>query len=323
MSLFDEAIAEAKKTGKKLLVSDIMLLRERENDLDIITNMSDEKFIERSALRGETDAADKMLWKNNINEAMKNVSDKSKIINTERFLSEDLNDNSVSKVVDENGEPKVVYHGSKTNITIFDSSKSDARQRLSKTIKPTNFFSDDRTVADFFAITEKQQYAAAISRSISIVLDAYSGEDVPEDVIDDDIWTESAQRTGKSKEWCKQFWENEVPAEYKRQDEFGYTRMKDPNVEKQKYQVFLNMKNPVFIDGKGERADKVLEENKKVINNNDEVIILNVDETVGKQETTTDYLVRNSNQIKSAVNNNGEFSTDNNDINHVPVTRTI
>ena len=323
MSLFDEAIAEAKKTGKKLLVSDIMLLRERENDLDIITNMSDEKFIERSALRGETDAADKMLWKNNINEAMKNVSDKSKIINTERFLSEDLNDNSVSKVVDENGEPKVVYHGSKTNITIFDSSKSDARQRLSKTIKPTNFFSDDRTVADFFAITEKQQYAAAISRSISIVLDAYSGEDVPEDVIDDDIWTESAQRTGKSKEWCKQFWENEVPAEYKRQDEFGYTRMKDPNVEKQKYQVFLNMKNPVFIDGKGERADKVLEENKEVINNNDEVIILNVDETVGKQETTTDYLVRNSNQIKSAVNNNGEFSTDNNDINHVPVTRTI
>ena len=111
MSLFDEAVAEAKKTGKKLLVSDMMLLREREKDIDVITNMSDDKFIERSAMRGETDAADKMLWKNDINAAMAKVSDKSKIINTEEFLKDDLDGKNVSKVVDENGEPLVVYHG--------------------------------------------------------------------------------------------------------------------------------------------------------------------------------------------------------------------
>ena len=119
MKLFDEAKAEAQRTGKKLLVSDMMLLREREADIDVITNMSNEKFIERSAMRGETDVANKMLWKNDINEAMRNVNDKSKVINTENFLLDDLYGTDVSKVVDENGEPLVVYHTGASGITSF------------------------------------------------------------------------------------------------------------------------------------------------------------------------------------------------------------
>lgn len=92
--------------------------------------------------------------------------------------------------------------------------------------------------------------------------------------------------------------------------------MYDPDVENQKYQVFLNLRNPVIIDAKGERADKVLEENKEVINNNDEVIILNIDETVGKRETATDYLVRKPNQIKH-VENLGTFNPNDNNIYHL------
>ena len=38
-----------------------------------------------------------------------------------------------------------------------------------------------------------------------------------------------------------------------------------PDVEKQKYAVFLNMRDPVIIDAKGERADKVLEDNKDIV----------------------------------------------------------
>lgn len=123
MRLFDEAVAEAKRTGKKLLVSDMMLLREREADIDAITNMSDFKFIERNAMRGETDTANKMLWKSDINEAMRNVADKSKIIDTENFLYDDLYGTNVSKVVDENGEPKVVYHGTRSEFSVFDKEK--------------------------------------------------------------------------------------------------------------------------------------------------------------------------------------------------------
>lgn len=222
----------------------------------------------------------------------------------------------VSKVIDENGEPLVVYHGSKSILKVFDPSKSESRQYLSQQIKPTNFFSSDETVADFFALTEEQSLASQISKSISIVLDAFAGEDVDADTLDDEVWTDAARRTGKSKEFVKDFWENKVPREYKMYDEFGTTRMEDPNINKYKYSVFLNMKSPIILDAKGERADRFIKANKEVLNNNDEVIIININETVGNKDTATDYLVRNPNQIKSATDNIGTFSRTDDDIRY-------
>ena len=214
----------------------------------------------------------------------------------------------ISKVVDENGEPLVVYHGSKSILNVFDPSKSESRQYLSQQIKPTNFFSSDKTVADFFALTENQSLASQISKSISIVLDAFAGENIDNDILDDEIWADAARRTGKSKEFVKDFWENKVPKEYKMYDDFGTTRMEDPDINKYKYNVFLNMKSPIILDAKGERADRFIEANKEVLNNNDEVIIINIDETVGKKDIATDYIVRNPNQIKSATSNSGSFN---------------
>jgi len=189
---------------------------------------------------------------------------------------------NASKVVDENGEPLVVYHGSKSILNVFDPSKSKSRQHLSQQIKPTNFFSSDKTVADFFAITENQRLASQISASIDTVLDAYAGENVDENILDDEIWTVAARKTGKSKEFVKDFWENKVPSEYKQNDEFGETRMKDPDINKYKYNVFLNMKSPIILDAKGERADRFIEANKEVLNNNDEVIIILMKQLVNK-----------------------------------------
>lgn len=220
---------------------------------------------------------------------------------------------NASKVIDENGEPRIVYHGSKSIFNVFDVSKSESRQRLSQQIKPTNFFSSDETVADFFAITENQRLASQISKSIDIILDVFAGEDIDKNVLDDKIWTEAASETGKSKEFVKDFWENKVPGEYKLNDEFGTSRMEDPDIDKYKYSVFLNMKSPIILDAKGERADKFIKANKEVLNNNDEVIINNINETVGNKDTATDYLVRNPNQIKSAGGENTTYSrTDDN-----------
>lgn len=98
--LFDEAKQEAITLNKKLLVSDIHFLRDRNDDLDVITNMSDEKFIERSKQRGEFDVADKQKWKDSINEVMNTVSDKSKILTTDHYLSYDLIDPTVSIYID-------------------------------------------------------------------------------------------------------------------------------------------------------------------------------------------------------------------------------
>jgi hypothetical protein len=97
----------------------LSLLKNRINDIDVVTNISDKEFIKRSHERGEHDEANKMLWKNDINEAMKNVP-AEKIVNTTGYINDLLNGNSVSKVVDKNGEPLVVYHGSDNdNLTIF------------------------------------------------------------------------------------------------------------------------------------------------------------------------------------------------------------
>lgn len=276
--------------------------------------------------KSNSDAED-ALWKSLVKDGIAEVVSESpkvghwnhtqyRIINDKLPQADDINsgDRGVSKVVDENGEPRVVYHGSKSIFNVFNSSESESRQWLSKQIKPTNFFSSDETVADFFAVTENQMLAAKISKSIDTILDAFAGEDVDKNVLDDEIWTEAAKNTGKSKEFVKDFWENKVPREYKMNDEFGTSKMEDSNIDKYKYNVFLNMKSPIILDAEGERANSFIEANKEVLNNNDEIIIINIDETVGRKVTATDYLVRNPNQIKSAGGENKTFSRTNNNI---------
>lgn len=94
--LFDQAVIDAKNSGKKLLVSDMHFLRDRSEDLDVVTNISDSEFIKRSHQRGEHDEADKMDWKNSINEAMKNVPS-DKIINTTGYISDLIDKSNVDE----------------------------------------------------------------------------------------------------------------------------------------------------------------------------------------------------------------------------------
>lgn len=228
----------------------------------------------------------------------------------------------VSKVIDENGEPKVVYHGSKSgNIQEFNPTLNKNRQYLSKKINPINFFTDEKSVADFFAISENQILASNISFGISRVLDALGNDkSISKEELDNYVWSECARLTGKSKEFCKDFWENKVPEEYKINDEYGNTIMKDDNIVNYKYNVFLNLKNPYILNANGEKADTFIINNQDIINNNDEIIIKNINETVGDKFIITDYLVRNPNQIKSADKNNGDFLTTNNNIYATKVT---
>ena len=230
--------------------------------------------------------------------------------------------NPVSYVVDENGEPLIVWHGSKAIFSEFNSAKSENRQFLSTTVNTTNFFSADKSVAQFFAVTEKQSIADQIRKSIGIILEAYSEENVSDDVLDDEIWSEASRRTGKSKEFLKNFWDNEVPSDYKQSDSFEESKIDDEDSKKYMYGVFISAKNPTIIDANGQRADKVLQQNREIIDNNDQVIITNIDETVGNQSQSTDYLIRNSNDIKS-INNNGNFSKADIDIYNIKVPINI
>lgn len=93
------------------------------------------------------------------------------------------------------------------------------------------------------------------------------------------------------------------------------------------YAVYLNEKNPLVIDCKGSLYNSIKHDGKTMDtydwanwaeeNGYDGVIFKNIKDGVdygSMQDTTDDYVVFKSNQIKSAENNNGDFSADNNDI---------
>lgn len=93
------------------------------------------------------------------------------------------------------------------------------------------------------------------------------------------------------------------------------------------YAVYLSAKNPLVIDCKGSLYNSIKHDGKTMDtydwanwaeeNGYDGVIFKNIKDGVdygSMQNTTDDYVVFNSNQIKSAENNNGDFSSGNNDI---------
>lgn len=88
LELFDEAVLESKRTGKKLLVSDMIVLEKREDVLDIITQMSEENFAHRSEQRDEPYDENRKLWKQDIDEVMNNVQDKSKVVFSNDYFSD-------------------------------------------------------------------------------------------------------------------------------------------------------------------------------------------------------------------------------------------
>lgn len=102
--------SKTKKEGKILFASPHNLLKMFPQDFDRIINLKDEDFVKRNIERGGKERESK-LWKEGINNT---------ILNTTNIPIEYLNENQhfedylnkyigVSKVVDENGEPKLMF----------------------------------------------------------------------------------------------------------------------------------------------------------------------------------------------------------------------
>ena len=182
---------------------------------------------------------------------------------------------NASKVVDENGEPLVVYHGNRTDnkITAFDLSKKGTEHR-------------ERAISGFWFTTDK-----------NIAKDIYA------------IIPESKGR--------------------------GIEHLKYGEI----IPVFLNIKNPVITEQQGikvsdtpygkftiakERLNNFIDRSKNLETKDTDGYILTMvdsddrtDDYVSKQ---TQLVVFNPNQIKSATENIGTFSTTNNDIRHSSIT---
>lgn len=82
-----DAVAESKATGKTLVVSDMIILREFEDDLDRVITTSEETFLKRATQRGDSNHDANVSWKNNLDEAISKVN-QNKVVSTDKYLSE-------------------------------------------------------------------------------------------------------------------------------------------------------------------------------------------------------------------------------------------
>jgi hypothetical protein len=210
--------------------------------------------------------------------------------------------NDVSKVVDENGEPLVVYHGSDSKFTVFDI-KNREQLDLSKLVGKKHFFSSEKSVAKYFARDNEVNMLHTISMELDNV-----GEEEDEQA----VWDYIGHHIGKTGEETKNIWFDAKKSG--KVNNYGDVVIR-PDLDEKLYEVFLNIKNPLILDANQERADKFIETNEEKIKEAESIIIKNIDETVG-DKIGTDYIVSNSNQIKSATDNVGTFSPENNDIRY-------
>ena len=188
---------------------------------------------------------------------------------------------NASKVVDENGEPMVVHHGTiSSRFSTFD----DSVRKNSKAPKETYWFAEDRDNAMTYAGSEEGMYATFLNLRTPAIIDAKDG-----------AWYE-------------------LPADFEVYDGAEIDEMFDTIEEAQAFAREHNI-NEDDIEARGVTDTNAFVKRMKDSGKYDGVIIKNVIDA-GDQDVeyevrpTNEYVVFSSNQIKSATENNGEYSED-------------
>jgi len=187
-----------------------------------------------------------------------------------------------SKVVDSQGNPKIVYHGTITSFDTFSSKFQGAVTRATSS-KSGFFFTDSSRTAQSYA-----DYGATVSPVQRLV--------------------EEADKAGDRGNWDK-YDEKMLEAEaLESQLADPANRGRGQNI----MPVYLSIKNPLVFDAKGENPegiggiDPLIQRAKRA--GHDGVIILNFDDAAGlANDNAEHYIVFNPEQIKSAVGNAGTF----------------
>jgi hypothetical protein len=241
-------------------------------------------------------------------------------------------DNS-SKVVDKDGKPMPVYHGT----TKLDNGKPFKIFRTDINLS-TSMFSDSKSIASFFSgggdsrfDDYVKNYEMIDKNSIKDMLRFINYTSGEKHVI------KEINITGTEEKFYRLESEHISSPLGRTTDEVikSLTRECEKLIwnRNQKansggiYKVYLNIRNPYIVDAKGCEFDKIqtdlyrepisvsaIGKLVKNIGKYDGVIIKNVRETTYKTSPSTDYLVFNPNQIKHALDNSGEFSPNNDSI---------
>ena len=231
---------------------------------------------------------------------------------------------NASKVVDENGEPLVVYHGSKDNsFTIFDSTKNDKGQK-------GFFFTNDSTMASSYG---KNPRGFFINSRNPYIIEGHNKNwndltvevtDIAKDKLDsirlfrNDLLLQLKE--GKTSKEIYDYWNDKY---FKLYDK--YLSLSNSLIDKIKKIAILNKLNK--FEGKGNflkstrYTERVLE-----LDSEDTNIIFKSIKDYGpvfdkgaainmiNNIAANVYVVTNPNQIKSATDNSGAFSNTENDV---------
>lgn len=176
-----------------------------------------------------------------------------------------------SKVVDENGKPLVVYHGSRNNFEVFEHIDGLDSDINAINTKEAFFFVDDDIAADKFAEIQRE------AQIIRLQAEKHVGSG----------YNNLAEKQRLDEEIKKQSYNDNI-----------------------RYNVYLSIQNPVIVNFEGreyntEEVDDLILD--ALENGNDGVIIKNIDDVGGVH---TQYAVFNPEQIKS-VDNTGTFDAEN------------
>ena len=195
------------------------------------------------------------------------------------LAAKNLSNNDVSKVVDENGEPLVVYHNTNSKFTIFEKGH-DFNKRL-RSEEFTFHFGNKNT-----ANNRTSKYSMPVFLNARNTIRGYDGmQNSPIEFINELLKQNIIDRTG-----------------------FDVARNKINNI-----QYNYNISHKQRLERISEYIDTLLEFYGKP---NSVILYSNEIEGVGEDS----YMILNSNQIKSATDNTGAFSNEDDDIYHSSVT---
>lgn len=218
------------------------------------------------------------------------------------------NPENASKVVDENGEPLVVYHGTNAdNITAFSLEKAKHNTGI--------FLSKSKNVARSYVDWLNVGYDGKIINGELNNFNIYESYD----------------------EYKNRVLESEKDADLPfsslvSEEAFNARKAAIINFNKHVYNTFVNLRNPLIVDAKKRKWNSILFKGVKNTTESlavyakkygyDGVIVTDVEDNglknqndiISGYEISDEYIAFNPNQIKSATDNVGAFSTTDNDI---------
>lgn len=317
---------KVKKEGKILFASPHNLLKMFPQDFNRIINLKDDDFIKRNIGRGGKEKESK-LWKEGINETISNTTGiPVEYLNENQYFEDYLNKHlGISKVVDENGEPKLMFHGSDN---VFDTFRNDVAIYTTDAMSTADsYFYSESNVNDRMELfeynSEFENYGLEREGDyarMEYLLNEYSSLEKPSSEYDNPYSNSpffNNEFAYKPYKTADDFLHNVFPdflnhidnAEYRKEIINAYVEHEHPinpndfykrSISGQILPLFVSNKNPLVIDGKGSSWNNI-EYNGKIWstrdleifaknNNYDGLIINNIIDLGGRQSMASmDY----------------------------------